>query len=220
MGAFSPYSYYHGWCFPKNMAFYNNLVCMEDVSRETIEDWKEIYLYLLKKVTFDLKGKRLVLKNQDNTAKIKLLLEMFPNAKFILIQRNPYHLYLSMMRFMTIVIPLYCIQTPPGIEDVERMMMELYARMFKKYLDERSHIPKGNLVEIKYETFLQQPLEELRRTYSELELDGFTESEQAFREYVQSQKSVKTHQYNIDDALRKKIIEKWDFIFEAFGYDQ
>ena len=45
IGAFSPYSYYHGWCFPKNMDFYNRFVCFNDVKKKDIEDWKKIYLY-------------------------------------------------------------------------------------------------------------------------------------------------------------------------------
>lgn len=47
-----------------------------------IQWWKDIYLYLLKKATIAVDGKRPVLKNQDNTTKIKLLLELFPDAKF------------------------------------------------------------------------------------------------------------------------------------------
>ena len=81
-------------------------------------------------------------KNQDNTAKIKLLLEIFPNAKFIFIKRNPYDLYCSMMKFMSITIPYYCVQNPPEIEVVEESMMNLYVDMFKKYIKESKLIPK------------------------------------------------------------------------------
>ena len=173
VGAFSPYSYYHGWCFPKNMSFYNRFVLMEDVSDYDIQRWKDIYLYLLKKATIAVGGKRLVLKNQDNTAKVKLLLELFPDAKFVLIQRNPYDLYYSMLKFMRIVIPLYCVQNPPPFDAVEDSMMDLYSMMFRKYLKERSLIPEGNLVEVKYEDFIREPIKIIQRIYSELNLDGF-----------------------------------------------
>ncbi|MDH7506858.1 MAG: sulfotransferase [Candidatus Thermoplasmatota archaeon] len=163
IGAFSKYSYYHGWCFPKKMEFYNKFVLMEDVTQNDIEKWKEIYLYLLKKITLYNNGKRLLLKNQDNTAKIKLLLEIFPNAKFVFMKRNPYDLYCSMMKFMSIVIPLCCIQTPPEIEQVEESMINLYIKMFSKYIKERELIPTGNLVEIKYEDFIKESLKEVKK---------------------------------------------------------
>ena len=82
----------------------------------------------LKKITMYHHGKQLVLKNQDNTGKIPQLLEMFPNAKFVYCYRNPYDLYMSMKKFMTKVIPLYCVQTPPSWEDAETHMMALLRR--------------------------------------------------------------------------------------------
>ena len=75
----------------KNMEFYYRFVTMEGVGRNAIKEWKEKYIYFLKKVAYYHKGKRLVLKNPANTARIKLLFEMFPEAKFIHIYRNPYH---------------------------------------------------------------------------------------------------------------------------------
>ena len=218
VGAFSPYSYYHGWCFPKNMDFYNNYVLMDNVSQNTIDKWKEIYMYLLKKATLYNKNKRLVLKNQDNTSKINLLIDMFPNAKFILIQRNPYQLYYSMMKFMRIVIPLYCVQTPPKIEIIEKSMMDFYSKMFRKYLDQKKLIPKGNLIEIKYEDFLKTPLKTLKKIYDDLSLTDFKESEESFKNYIETQKNIKHQTYEIRDDIRKKIDKKWGFVIEEFGY--
>ncbi|DAC72889.1 MAG TPA: sulfotransferase [Thermoplasmata archaeon] len=218
IGAFSPYSYYHGWCFPKNMELYNNSVCMDGVQKDTIDEWKRYYLYLLKKITLHQKGKQLVLKNQDNTGKIKILLEMFPNSKFIYLYRNPYDLYFSMMKFMRVTIPRYCIQKPPKIEDIEDSMMDLYARMVQKYIKEREHIPKGNLVQVRYEDYITQPLQEIEHIYEALHLEGFRDAEPAFRSYIRSQKSIKTDRYIMNDDIKQKIKKKWGFAVKEFGY--
>ena len=218
VGAISPYSYYHGWCFPKNMNFYNRFVLMEDVSDYDIQQWKDIYLYLLKKVTLAVGGKRLVLKNQDNTAKIKLLLDLFPDAKFVLIQRNPYDLYYSMLKFMRIVIPLYCLQKPLPFSAVENSMMDLCSNMFRKYLQERSLIPEGNLVEVKYEDFIREPIKIIQSIYSGLSLDGFTIAKEAFEIYIKSQESFNRGSYVVSDEVREKVDRRWGFIKEAFDY--
>lgn len=219
VGALIPYAYYNGWCFPRNMEFYNKFVCMEDVPKKTLEEWKRMYIYLLKKVTLYRNGKQLVLKNPANTGRVKLLLEMFPNAKFIHIYRNPYHLYLSMMRFMRIVIPLYCVQKLPKVEEIERLMMDLYAKMHRKYFNERRFIPEGNLVEVRYEDFIKHPLEETKRIYAELNIKGFEASKEAFRKYIQSQAKVKTHNYVVDEEVKKKVKEKWGFAVKELGYE-
>jgi len=218
IGAFSPYSYYHGWCFPKNMDLYNTYVCMDGVPKETIEAWKCYYLYLLKKITLRQQGKQLVLKNQENTGKIKLLLDMFPDAKFIYLYRNPYDLYFSMMKFMRITIPRYCIQKPPHYQIVEQSMMDLYTKVIQKYIKERHQIPQGNLIEIRYEDFIRQPLHEIKRVYITLQLDGFQDAEPAFRAYLGSQKNLHRDCYPQNEAIRKKIEEKWGFALREFGY--
>ncbi|HID25566.1 MAG TPA: hypothetical protein EYP23_03785 [Thermoplasmata archaeon] len=46
VGALIPYAYYNGWCFPRNMEFYNKFVCMENVSKEILEEWKKpVFIY-------------------------------------------------------------------------------------------------------------------------------------------------------------------------------
>ncbi len=218
LGAFSPYSYYHGWCFPKNMEFYNHYVVMDNVPQKTIDEWKQYYLYLLKKITLYQKGKQLVLKNQDNTGKIRILIEMFPNAKFIYLYRNPYDLYFSMMKFIRIAIPRFCIQKPPKIKEVEHSMIDLYARMIQKYLAERENIPQGNLIEVRYEDLITRPIPEIKNIYETLHLEGFQDAEPAFRTYANSQKSIKTDHYTMNEEQKQKIESKWGFAIKEFGY--
>lgn len=218
LGAFCPYSYYHGWCFPKNMEFYNTSVCMENASKETIEEWKRYYLYILKKITLSRNGKQLILKNQDNTGKIKILLEMFPDAKFIFLYRNPYDLYFSMMKFITLALPRFCIQKPPRIEDVEENMLNLYARIIRKYLKEREEIPKGNLVQVRYEDFIAAPFQKIKNIYNLLRLRGFRDAAPAFETYIQTQLSIQKDQYILTDELKQKIETRWGFAIKEFGY--
>jgi hypothetical protein len=219
LGAFSPYSYYHGWCFPKNMDFYNRFVCFNDVSKDYIDDWKKVYMYLIKKVTLKENGKQLVIKNPSNTGRIRLLLEMFPDAKFVHINRNPYHVFLSMMRFMRIVIPLYCVQNPPGIDIVENSMMDLYMEIYKNYFIEKKLVPKDNFVEVGYEDFIVNPLDELKKVYDGINIDGFKDSERAFNAYILSQSEVKRYSYHLNDELKDKIYSRWGFVFKNFGYE-
>ncbi|TFG37549.1 MAG: sulfotransferase, partial [Candidatus Aminicenantes bacterium] len=62
---------------------FDRYVMFEDVSPTVVEKWQAIYLRFLKKLTFSSGGKRLLLKNPANTARIRVLLELFPDAKFI-----------------------------------------------------------------------------------------------------------------------------------------
>ncbi len=219
LGGTSIYSYYHGWIFPKNMEYYNNFVLLDNVPQYIIDNFKRHYINLLKKATYKNNGKRLLLKNPSNTARIKILLDLFPDAKFVHIQRNPYHQYLSMIRFMKLVIPLYCVQNPPSFDIIEKKMMNLYAKMYKKYFKERTLIPKRNLVEIRYEDFINDPYSETKKIYNCLELNNFSDVNMLIKDYILSQLEIKTASYNITDDVRNKVYSHWAFVFDEFEYD-
>jgi len=218
LGALSPYSYYHGWCFPQNMEHYNNYIDFKGASPQTIEDWKNTYLFLLKKITMFHHGKQLILKNQDNTGKIPQLLEMFPDAKFIYMYRNPYDLYMSMLKFMRKVIPLYCVQTPPPLKDVEDHMMTLFTHMTKKYLKDKSRIPSENLVEVRYESFINQPLRTVSTLYKKFNLNGYEDIEPSLKAYLTTQKAIHTDNYTFTDSIKKKIENHWGFALTEYEY--
>jgi omega-hydroxy-beta-dihydromenaquinone-9 sulfotransferase len=220
LAAVTPYSANHGLCFPRNATYYNRFIFMDDVPQKIKDEWKDVYLHLIKKETLYRDGKRLVLKNPANTARIKLLLELFPEAKFIHIYRNPYYVYQSMMKLLLNLIPLMCVQKPPEITVVEQQVLQVYKRMYMKYLTERTDIPKENLIEVRYEDFIQQPLTQVKNIYSTLHLNGFKQSEKKFTEYILSQTQVKKQKYVLDENVKEKIYREWTFAFDAFQYEK
>ncbi len=202
------------------MGFYNKYICMGDAPQAAVREWKGEYAYLLKKLTFFWGGKRLVLKNPSNTGRIKLLLEMFPDARFIHICRNPYTLFPSMVKFMVKVLPRYCVQNPIEKRKMEEIILDVYAALYKKYLAEKSLIPDGNLVEVRYEDFIERPLDELEKIYNALNLGGFEENKNIFKEYLTAQSGIETSKYKLDKEIKERIYGSWKFVFDAFGYRQ
>ena len=218
LGNLSPYSFYNGWCFPKKMGLYNNYVDFQNMPKPVIEDFKQIYLDYLKKVSFYHKQKRLILKNPSNTARVKLLLELFPDAKFVFIYRNPYHVYLSMKRNIEKEMTLYTVQKPPTWDVFEKAMVDMYKRMFTRYFEEQSLIPKNNLVEVKYEDFVTTPLKHMEKIYDVLDLKQFDENKETLKKYITSQSHIKSSKYKVNDQLQQHIyqllkdtIDRWQY---------
>lgn len=214
----SLYSFYHGWYFPKNIDYYfERYVLFEGVSEEIIERWMEVYLYLLKKITYKHGEKRILLKSLVNTARIKILLEMFPDAKFIHIYRNPYKVYLSTIRLYNSILPIFSLQHIEK-EKLDKFIIEFYRRVYKKFFNEKSLIPEKNLVEIKYEDFVKDPLYHLEKIYEKLDLEGFKEALPYFKRYVKAHENYKPYVYNISHEIKEKIYREWGFAFKKFGY--
>ncbi len=218
IGNISPYSFYHGWCFPKNRDFYYDFVHFDKVSKNRINEWKKIYLYYLKKVTLYNQGKQLVLKNPSNTSRVKLLLELFPDAKFIHIYRNPYFVFLSMKRNIKKEMTLYCVQTPADQENFEIAMIKMYNRMYEKYFDEKKLIPEGNLVEVRYEDLKEKPYEVIKKIYHDLSLNDFEKNQYKINSYIKTQFKVNTHKYNLDEKQKNKIYKYFKKTIELWQY--
>lgn len=218
MGNLSPYAFYNGWCFPRNMQRYHRYVCMDDVPPRVVEEWKRRYLFFLQKVTAAGHGKRLVLKNPAHTARIRLLVDMFPEAKFVHIYRNPYHVYLSMKRNIETEMTLYCVQNPPDWPTLERWMVSLYQKMFDTYFRDKHLIPAGNLVEIRFEDLIERPLEVTQGIYEEVNLPGFDRARENIRHYLATQRNL-SHSYTFSEDLKTRIFNHFHATIERWGYE-
>ena len=57
--------------------------------------WIDCFLFVCRKLSLRCGGKRLLLKSPVHTARVKLLLELFPDAQFVYVHRHPEEVYQS-----------------------------------------------------------------------------------------------------------------------------
>ncbi|MBR8833010.1 MAG: sulfotransferase [Stigonema ocellatum SAG 48.90 = DSM 106950] len=219
IGNISQYSFYHGFFFPKNIKkYFRNFVLFEGVSEEIKNEWKKIYIKVLKKTTLSVNGKRLVIKNPANTARIKLLLEIFPNAKFIHIYRNPYIVYTSTKHLYQKLLPEFILQDIDE-KEMEVNIINFYQDLMQKFFIDKNLIPPDNYVEIKYEDFVGNEISELKRVYEQLNLPNFLESVENFKQYIDSQSGYETNKYSFDEETIKKVYDSWKFTIDKWQYN-
>lgn len=216
----SPYGYYNGWCFPKNIYRYSSYVPIHHHSLEIIKEWKETYQYFIKKLTLYRNGKQLLLKNPAHTARLNILKEMYPNAKFIHIYRNPYDVFYSMLKFMSIVLPRYCVQSPPTIPEMKDVILSTYKTLYAAYFEQRRQLGTSQLIEIPYEQFITDPLPLLQKIYKTLGMEHFSDVRPLFENYIDTQRTFQTSSYTMDDETKQRINEQWDCSFKEFGYNK
>jgi omega-hydroxy-beta-dihydromenaquinone-9 sulfotransferase len=215
-----PYSFYHQWFFPrKGRYFFEKYALFRDVSKVVVAEWQRTYLSILRKATLNTGGKRLVLKNPVNTARIKMLLDLFPEAKFVHIYRNPYHVFLSTRGLYQRTLALTQLQHISQ-DEIDGNILLFYQEMMQKYLQERQLIPPENLVEIRFEDLETNPLAELRQIYETLKLPGFDVAESTFCEYIARQASYKKNAHQLDDETIDQVNRHWQFMLQEGGYEQ
>lgn len=206
--------------FPKNISYYDKYNLFKGLNKRQIKLWKRDYLRLLKVISHFNHNKPLLLKNPHNTARGKVLQEMFPKAKFVFIHRNPYDVYLSNIHLYKKTVSTQFLQEFSEAEVHERVMY-CYETMLKQYIDHKQYISPENLIEIRYEDLEENPYEILENLYKTLDLPGYEAALPNFTEYLDS---VKDYQKNTFREIAPHIVEeinqRWDFSFKEWGYEK
>lgn len=211
-------SFYVGWFFPKAMEkLFDKYALLEGLRGDELARWQRGYTYLLKAATRHADGKRLVVKNPVNTCRIGALLELFPDAKFVHICRDPYAVYKSTLHLFRSVLDLVSLQTIDDVQ-IERYVLKFYRQMMERYLDERDKIPAGNLVEVRYEDLVADPAAETKRIYADLGLPGWEGAREDVRAYAHSQRGYVKNVFTESPSDIQKVEEHWKFAIEAWGY--
>lgn len=190
---------------------------MEDVEPEELQRWKEDFLYFMKKLTLR-ENKPIILKSPTHTFRVRLLRQMFPEAKFLYIYRNPFNVFKSSMHLRATMFE----ENSLGEIDYEAFeddVLYIYDRFFRAYERDRQEVPKGNLHEVRYEDLEKDPLGQLELAYNALELPGFGELRQRLEPEIPKLKQYKKNQYSSLDAVTKKrIYTRLRPAIERYGY--
>jgi len=218
LAVLGPWSFFHCFIFPRNPERrFRQSVLFEDMSDKDMEIWKRNYLQFLKAVTFANNGKQLILKNPADTSRIRVLLELFPDARFIHIYRNPYKVYMSTKKLRMQVLGLFALQKTTE-QEIEKHVLKNYVQLMESYFEQKDLIPKGRLVEIRYEEFVANPLEQIRQIYSKLGLTGFEEAKPAMQKHLHREAGYKKNVYTFDKNIKELVDKHWGFTIKKWGY--
>ncbi|MDG2450289.1 MAG: sulfotransferase [Saprospiraceae bacterium] len=214
---FSMYSASHSFFFPKDESFYNKFALLKGLTKREYKRWKGSYKRMIDEIAIAIDFKPLVVKNPHNTGRIKGLLDLYPNAKFIHIYRNPYDVIPSTYLMYDMVIRTQYLNDYSK-EDTMNKIFYYYKTSMQQYFDQKSLIPKENLFEIKFEDFQYDAVKNIKDLYSQLNLDYTPDVDQKVKEYAESKKGYKKNVHKLEGKLKKRIEKECHFAFETLGY--
>ncbi|MBC7820038.1 MAG: sulfotransferase [Planctomycetaceae bacterium] len=212
-------SIYHGYSFPRSYeAIFRRAVLLEGVSADELHEWKRCYRRLLQKVAWHTGRSRLLSRNAAHTGRVRQLLELFPNAKFIHLHRNPYRVFAAQEPKWRSLCELWALQTP-NIDQLVADTIGLYPVLMKQFFGERTLIPEGQLADVRYEELLANPVSTLRRVYAELDLPEFERLEERLTAPGGTQLGqLAGHDVTLTSEQQELVRREWGFAFEALGY--
>jgi hypothetical protein len=208
---------YMDWCFPRSRRGYRRFLTFEDASAAEVAEWSHAIEAFLKALTVHY-NRPLILKSPPHTARMKLLLEVFPDARFVHIRRNPYAVYVSTVNLLKAVNPVFRLQSGPWTID-ESDVLQTYRSMYEAYFADRTSVPASQLVEIAYEDLDRDPIGQLELIYQGLSLGDFAEVRPAMETYLGTIANYQKNRYReMDPALKQRIAAACSQSFDAWGY--
>jgi omega-hydroxy-beta-dihydromenaquinone-9 sulfotransferase len=210
-------SLYLGISFPRRHDFYERFLTFRDARPEETAAWKNAFHWFLKKVTYKY-GKPLVLKSPPHTARIRLLLELFPNARFVHIHRDPYTVFQSFHHYYDTAMWHTYLQRP----DRDRIAGEIihrYTELYDAYFEQRSLIPPGRFCEVRFEDLERNPVPTMQGVYEQLNLPGFAQFRPKLQTYVDSLADYRKNEFAPHEAETRALLRKsWARSFDTWKY--
>jgi hypothetical protein len=210
-------SSYLGVSFPRREDHYKRYLTFEGVPAAEIAEWKRGFGWFLKKLTYKY-GRRLLLKSPPHTARIRLLLEMFPEAKFVHIHRRPEEVLQSFRHYYDTAMWHTYLQRPDrsGIDDE---IFQRYRTLMGAYFAQRDLIPRGNFHEVSFVDLERDPMATVAGIYDALSLDGAARAMPKIKAYADTLDGYEKNRFKpLDDASMQRIREEWRPFYEPLGY--
>lgn len=204
------------WAFPRNASYYRFLT-LRDATPEERRRWQHALYAFVQKLTYKHR-KPLILKSPAHMGRIRLLLEIFPNAKFVHIHRDPFAVFKSSLYTSRAVTHVWSLQRyePP---DLESVILRQHREVWDAFFEERRLIPPERFCELSYDDLTRDPIAALRQIYERLDLPPFDVAEPKFREYIASLADYRPNQFaDLPPEQRERVVRQWRRCFDEWGY--
>lgn len=203
--------------FPRRAVHYDRYLTFDDASRDEIERWQRAFMHFARKLSVR-EPRQLVFKSPGHTARIRLLLELFPEARFVHIHRDPLTVFQSSRHYFDTAAWYMNLQVADR-SALDDAILRRYTTLYDAYLAQRSLIPPGRLHELSFASLDADPIAQLRHLYDGLQLEGFDEMQPALAAYLGTLEGYQKNRHDtLNEADRLRVEKAWEPYFEAFGY--
>lgn len=202
--------------FPNRRPQYPEYFDLVDVPPKALDRWKACFLRFLRQVTIR-NPKRIILKSPTHTYRIKILLDLFPDARFVHIVRNPYVVFASTVHLWQSLYAHYGLQHPT-FDGLEQYVFDNFLHMYEKLEESRPLVAPSHFYELRYEDLVKDPIEQVRAIYEHLELGDFAEVLPQLKQYLAGSATYTTNRYTLSSELRDAITQRWGHVIRRYGY--
>ena len=215
-----PFNYYNFWFFPEKMNEYcDRYLTFKAITPKEEQAFIDNFEKLVKISLWNTNGTQYLSKNPPHTGRLKTMSELFPNAKYIFLMRNPYTVFESTRSFYTNTIKPLELHSIP-LEQMEQNILRNYMELYRAYKEQKKYVPEGNIYEVRFEDIEQDALGITEKIYHDLNIPGWEEARPAIEKYIGGKKGYKKNKYNYDPRTVELVNQHWGEVLDEWGYER
>jgi hypothetical protein len=209
-------SVYGALVVPSLMRDVDGLLDLEADQVEDRERWCETFDYFLKLLTLQQR-KTMVLKSPTHGYRMQTLQRRFPEARFVLIERNPYEVFASNLKLWRTLTSKYGIENCSE-KQLEEFILSAYGLHQKAVSDGIRHCAPGFIAQVRYEDLVNNPVEQISYVYASLKLGDFTAVRTNLEAYLRKVSNHQRNRLQLTRSQKEKIDASWGNIIQQRGY--
>jgi hypothetical protein len=192
---------------------------LERLPKRDLAHWKEAFLRFLSQLTYH-DPRRLVLKSPTHSCRIPTLLELFPDARFVHIVRDPYVVFPSTVNLWKTLYKTHGLQTPRFV-GLEEHVFATFTHLYERIETGKQLIRSGRFHEVRYEDLIRDPMSEMKLLYERLELGEYQQVRPRLEQYLATHAGYKTNRYrSLSPELEAEITRRWGKVIRQYGYER
>ncbi len=203
--------------FPNHRPHDPEYLDLEGLTPRQLASWKWTFLDFLRRITYR-RPKRLVLKSPTHSCRIRTLLELFPDARFVHIVRDPRVVIPSTIHLWKSLYGKHGLQTP-RFEGLESDVFATFDRLYAKLQEGRARVDPSRYHELRYEDLVADPIGSMRELYDHLELGGFDAVRPGLERYLAETANYSTNRYSVTGDFLRQIESRCAGVISQYGYD-
>lgn len=166
LGNEAGFSFYYWFYYPRDyQGISDEYLSLANIDSSRADLYRKRYTRFIKRCMLNAGGSQYIAKNPPNMARIPFLQGLFPESRFIYIERNPYEVLSSTYSFFKGFLKPLQLQDMTD-EALWEFIFATYRQLYKTYQDDKHLITPSRLFELKFEELVADPahiLNELER---------------------------------------------------------
>jgi hypothetical protein len=151
----------------------------------------------------------MILKSPTHGARISTLRELLPDARYILILRDPVTNFESVIRMWRKMFEAYALGPIPTDDEIREAVIADRPRFETKLADDTAELPENRFAALPYESLIANPVGVIENLYQRLEMGDFGVVREALVTETKRRSAYKAKGSLPSDAWRERINKEW-----------